>query len=69
MLKKLRVCRSEPFIKDYFILFRFMEFLLELVVLVESERERENTHSRICKHKEMVNVWRIVKINKRFRAV
>ena len=35
-----------------------MEFLLELVVLGERERERESTDSSICKHKEMVNVWR-----------
>jgi hypothetical protein len=33
-----------------------MEFLLELVVL--GERERESTYSSLCKHKEMVNVWR-----------
>jgi hypothetical protein len=30
-----------------------MEFLLELVVLGEIYRERS-----ICKHKEMVHVWR-----------
>ena len=51
MLKKLRVCRSEPFIKDNFISFRFMEFLLELVVLGESERERERTRTQ-----EYVNI-------------
>jgi hypothetical protein len=33
-----------------------MEYLLELVVL--GERERESTDSSKCKHKEMVNVWR-----------
>jgi len=33
-----------------------MEFLLELVVL--GERERENADSILCIHKEMVNVWR-----------
>jgi hypothetical protein len=30
-----------------------MEFLLELVVFEERERDRS-----ICEHKEMVNVWR-----------
>jgi hypothetical protein len=49
MLKKLRVCRSEPFIKDNFIseIHCFMEFLLELVVLGEIYRERTRTQEYV----------------------
>ena len=37
-LKKLRFCRSEPFIKD-----NFLKFLLDMVL-----GERESTDSSIC---------------------